>query len=412
MPYITREDGQHFVIPSYREIIFAKQKASLKKEVMALSHNYGEYVTINRKGPSQYEVAFSPDAGYSLGETVWHHFGRPGDMIYCEAIPDTSEAILVIVKDGSVYLDGSFPVESIPEELVIFLTQQNNFDIYIYGNVPISQTPEDGKFCFEESSVNSFTTLEEPVFNKLPLLKAYQFQLVEIALRAQGVGAFPFMQFVLILAGVAGAWMIIKLTIFSEPPPPPVEVMEVNPYEAYVKEMKSPDPVEVMQFLANSYNLFNSIVGWHPVKVNYLSTNVTAELKSDGNSVEFLMDWAKMNDANVTMTTRGINLTVGKQFINRPYNRKIYSMTEIVALFLDRIQQVLPGNSVSLKFADSKKVKHRIAYLTINLKNSTPGLLNIIAEQLKDLPLIADKAEIRISDETLNGSITFKALGT
>ena len=74
-----------------------------------LSQSYGEYITLQRKGVFKYEVAFSPDTGYLLGESIWHNFKRPMDMIYCEAIPNTTEAILVIVKEGSVYLDGSFP---------------------------------------------------------------------------------------------------------------------------------------------------------------------------------------------------------------------------------------------------------------------------------------------------------------
>ena len=148
MSYITREDGEHFVIPSYRDVITSKQKSFIKKEILLLSQSYGEYITLQKKNDNQYEVAFSPDTGYLLGESLWHYFKRPLDMIYCEAIPNTTEAILVIVKNGSVYLDGSFPLDSIPEELVVFLTQQNNFEICIYGDVPISQTPEIGKFSF------------------------------------------------------------------------------------------------------------------------------------------------------------------------------------------------------------------------------------------------------------------------
>ncbi len=86
MPYITREDGEHFVIPSYRDVLTAKQKSQLKREILALSQNYGEYITLQRKGASQYEVAFSPDTGYLLGESVWHYFNRPMDMIYCEVV--------------------------------------------------------------------------------------------------------------------------------------------------------------------------------------------------------------------------------------------------------------------------------------------------------------------------------------
>jgi hypothetical protein len=146
MSYITREDGERFVIPSYRDVLKAKQKTQLKKEILALSKSHGEYITMQKKGPNQYELAFSSDTGYLLGESIWQHFNRPVDMIYCEAIPNSTDAILVIVKSSAVYLDGSFPLDSIPEELIIFLTQQNNFEIYIYGDVPISQTHEIGKF--------------------------------------------------------------------------------------------------------------------------------------------------------------------------------------------------------------------------------------------------------------------------
>ena len=73
-----------------------------------------------RKNADQYEVAFSPDPGYLFGESVWHYFKRPLDLVYCEAIPNTSEAILVIVKAGIVYLDGSFPLDSIFDEISYF----------------------------------------------------------------------------------------------------------------------------------------------------------------------------------------------------------------------------------------------------------------------------------------------------
>src|SRR5579862_9218133 len=183
MPYITRDDGEHFVIPSYRDVLSAKQKSQLKKDILLLSQSYGEYITLQQKSPTQYEVAFSPDTGYLLGESIWHHFKRPPDMIYCEEVPGTTEAILVIVKNGSVYLDGSFPKESIPEELIIFLTQENHFEIYTYGDVTISQTPAEGKFSFESNSVKSFTVLDKPVFPTLPLLKIYRLQLVEPVLK-------------------------------------------------------------------------------------------------------------------------------------------------------------------------------------------------------------------------------------
>src|SRR5580692_9804853 len=130
MPYITRDDGEHFVIPSYRDVLGYTNKAQLKKDILALSEKYGQYITLQKRGP-KYEAAFSPDAGYLLGECVWLHFKRPLDMIYCEIVPNKAEALLVVVKEGSIYLDGQFPIDGIAEELIVFLTQQNQFAIYI-----------------------------------------------------------------------------------------------------------------------------------------------------------------------------------------------------------------------------------------------------------------------------------------
>ena len=125
MPYIAREDGEHFVVPSYREAVVAKGASAVKRDIVSLSNNYGQYIAIQSKGPLRYEVAYSPDTGYLLGESIWYFLNRPFEMIYCEAIPDTTEVILVIVKEGSVYLDGRFPADGVQEELVSFLTQEN-----------------------------------------------------------------------------------------------------------------------------------------------------------------------------------------------------------------------------------------------------------------------------------------------
>src|SRR5579864_5340376 len=137
MAYIAREDGENFVIPSYRDVI-SKRKSQLKNDILELSSRYGEYLALLRRGVAQYEVAFSNDAGYLFGECVWHYFNRPLDLIYCEVIPDTTEAYFVLVKEGGVCLDGTFPLDHIAEELQAFTTQQNQFEIYVYGDTPIS----------------------------------------------------------------------------------------------------------------------------------------------------------------------------------------------------------------------------------------------------------------------------------
>lgn len=414
MPYITREDGEHFVIPSYRDVLTAKQKSQLKREILALSQNYGEYITLQRKGAAQYEVAFSPDTGYLLGESIWHYFNRPMDMIYCEAIPNTTEAILVIVKAGSVYLDGSFPVESIPEELVIFLTQENNFEIYVYGNVPLAAEPEAGKFAFESSSVKKFQVLDKPVFPTLPLLKIYQLQLVDQVLKAAGIGVFP-IKAVLAVAVIIGlAWMGYtylntfkpQLVQFKQAPPPP------NPYASFYSTMNTSDPVAEVESLVRNLWVLPTMPGWHATTINYAQGAVSINVASDGVSVAELSKWAKLNNFDIDIAKEGFFRISRMQSIPKMDPPKyIYPLTKVFSEFVDRLARVYPGNHLTLGDV-TKNQKYRIQSIEINLVELTPLEIELIGQTFKDLPFVFRSSTLQKNEQgTYTGLINVQIVG-
>ncbi len=409
MPYIIREDGERFVIPSYRDVLSAKQKSVLKKEILLLSQSYGEYITLQAKSGAQYEVAFSPDTGYLLGESIWHYFKRPLDMIYCEAIPNTADAMLVIVKNGSVYLDGSFPLDSVPEELIIFLTQQNNFEIYLYGDVPISQTPEEGKFHFEPSSVKSFTILDSPVFPTLPLLKIYQLQLVDTVLKAHGIGVFPTRQLVIGIVAIALVWWMwshfTKREIVQEVVP------QANPYAAYNSALMSPAPDQLVQAFLDQLKLLYLMPGWVPVQVNYDTHAVTASVQSDGVSTQSLLAWANANNAVVNIKSDGIYLTLNTSVPSRPSPKTIFPINQVISQLVDRLAVVYPGNHLDLGSFVSQGVFTDVK-VTIKLENILPIVLALIGEQLQDLPVTMQNINIKINNGTMAGTITLDALGS
>lgn len=412
MAYITREDGEHFVIPSYREVLSAKQKSLLKKDILTLSQSYGEYITLQQKSPIQYEVAFSPDTGYLLGETVWHHFKRPPDLIYCEAIPGSTEAIMVIVKSGSVYLDGSFPMESIPEELIIFLTQENNFEIYIHGDVPISQMPEEGKFNFEPNAVKSFTVLDTPVFATLPLLKQYRLQLVEPVLKAHGIGVFPIQK--IVMAGVLAwlAWM--GWTYLLKPAPEVVQIAEQpkeNPYQVYNDTLSTPAPdLETKQILANLQLLF-TMPGWDVKTVEYKDGMFSAAVVSSGSKTETLFAWAARNGATVDIKREGLFVLMKPSLAKRSIPASIYPLKNVLANFIDRLSVVYPGNHIQVgEF--QKKVVFTSTEVTVSFNGITPVIFGLIADQLKSLPMKLKSISMTVANGSLTGSIILEALGS
>jgi len=409
MAYITREDGVHFVIPSYRDVLTFKQKSQLKKDILLLSQSYGGYITMQKKGTSQYEVAFSPDTGYLLGESVWNYFKRPMDMIFCEQIANSTDAILVVVKNGSVYLDGSFPMENIAEELVIFLTQENNFEINVYGDVPISQTPTEGKFSFEPSSVKTFTVLDKPTFPSVPLVKAYQLQLVDATLKAQGIGAMPIKP-ILALIVLIGVGYFFYTTVLKPPPPPPPVV--VNPYLGFNDALNSPAPDEEVSNFVQGVNMLLTIPGWTISKMDYASGSITAQATSAGGKVEDLFAWAKANNVSVDVKSDGVYLGMPVPLPNkRGFPKKIYPLDQVVAQYIDLLAQVYPGNNIKL---DNKVSSGQYSQqpITVNLNGVSPDTVMLIGQQLQGLPMVLNGITVAVSNGSLSGTMTFNALGS
>jgi len=413
MPFITREDGEHFVVPSYRDVIPAKNKSLLKKEVLLLSQSYGEYITLQKKNAAQYEVAFSTDRGYLLGESVWHHFNRPQDMIYCEAIPNSTEAILVIVKSGSVYLDGSFPLDSITEELVIFLTQQNHFDIYVYGDVPISKEPEEGKFSFEHASLKSFTVLENPVFPTLPLLKIYQLQLVKTVLESHGIGVYPIKKIAIVVAMIFMGYMTFTM-LSSE------QVQEVqaqifiapdDPYKLYNETLAAPAPEQVMRSFLQTYNQMSSIPGWRPVEIIYERGTAKANVVTRGAKVQTLFDWARLNNAKIDINTTGIEVSKQILLANRPNQTMIYELNDVIATLLDRLQNVYPGNVLKLA-ATVTKGSTRSTVVSLDFSGITPMVFALVGDQFQGLPVVVTGITMTLEGDAINTSISLQVVGS
>lgn len=410
MPYITREDGERFVVPSYRDVLSAKKEILLKREILLLSSNYGEYITLQRKSAEQYEIAFSPDSGYLLGETVWHYFDRPGDLVYCEQIPNTSEAILVIVKSGMVYLDGTFPIDSIYDELIVFRTQQNNFHIYIYGDVPISETYAENKFFFDPSSIKSFTILENSAFAQLPLVKTFQLQLVNQTLREKGIGVFPLTPLLIGLGVIVLMWLAWSYFSTYKKEIPTAVVGAVNPYQLYLDTLSSPDPYLQTRWIKDQLWLLLSLPGWVADTINYSDGSMQVTVKSSGGKTRDLYDWVARNRATVQMDTAGFTLTFNTLFANRLPPGTISPVNNIVGNLIDNLFSILPGNSIQVgAVVDHARFIER--QITINFNNISPTVFDLVGQQFKNTPFVLTKVSLTMVNGSITGSMTLQVLG-
>ena len=88
MSVLRRDDGLLFVLQPYRELLKSKSVALLKREFYLLSQQYGVYSRIFKQSDGHFEAVFARDPGCLFGETVWKHFGKPRDLLYCEALAE------------------------------------------------------------------------------------------------------------------------------------------------------------------------------------------------------------------------------------------------------------------------------------------------------------------------------------
>lgn len=413
MAFITREDGEHFVIPSYRDVLTGKSTGAIRADVMTLSQSYGEYITMQRKGQLQYEIAFSPESGYLLGETVWYKFNRPTDMIYCEAIPNTSEAILVIVKNGSVYLDGSFQIDNIPEELVIFLTQQNNFEIYVYGDVPISATSTEGKFSFDETSVKSFTVLDSPIFNSLPLIAAYHLLPVDATMKAQGIGGLPIKTILIAMGGLVVAYLAFGYIspMFEEKKQKEIP-MEVNPYAGYVSALNSPAPADVVNTFIQQVMVLHNIPGWYATKLEFKGGTFSANVYTKSGNMQNLYLWSKERNFDMTIKSGAVMLVSKPKFNNRIKPKVIYPLKQVIVTLIDKLFVINP-NYTTFSMSDSKASgPYGNTKISIRLVNMSPDILSFLAQQLEGMPITIDSFFVSINQGIMSGTLVINAYGT
>lgn len=410
MSHIIREGGQKFVIPSYRDVLSTKKFNLLKKEILLLSKNYGEYVTLQKKNATQIEVAFSPEPGLLFGETAWNYFKRPKDLIYCEEIPGTHEALLVIVKAGSVYLDGSFPMDSIADELVIFQTEKNNFDIYVYGNVPLGRDQSEGKFFLDAASVKSFTVLETSAFAKFPTYPQCDLRLVDNALKSLGIGALPVKKLIKIAALVFILFLAANFLFVHKEELPGPFVQVVSPYQPYKSSLTSPSPFIELQSLSSQIARLYTIPGWVVTHVVYGAGVTNASVKSIGARTNTLFEWSVKNRANVNVATEGFYVVLSVTTLNRPAPQTIYKTESIIANLIDRLSYVLPGNNLTIGEVENQG-KFTKTGLSIKFDSISPTTFSLIGQQLKGLPLNLVSVDMNINDQNLSGTIELIALG-
>lgn len=406
MPILHREDGTQFVIQPYRELLTLTNVTLLKKELSVLAQSYGGNTRIFKQANGRYEAIFSRDTGYLLGETVWHQFGRPRDLLYCEALKEEKDQVLVVVvRDSMVYLDTKISASQLVEELAPLQKGEGFFAVYTYGDVPISKAPEAGKFSLSNDRVRSFTRLNSSVLKSLPKLSEFNLLPIELAVAELKLNQRTYM-----IGGVIAAIIILGAIWLWWPAS--TENNEPNSFQQYVAALRTPDPAQQLKEFAKqiAFAYGNAPAGWIPTKATYNAGGAQFELHSLGSPTTGLLDWAAERGMRVRITSDGATLSLPSALSGRPEEDQIRNSQRALAAVIDRTMQVLPDKSVRV----ASTVQHELygeTSITLTLKDTSPEILVLLGRALSGLPITLSACTFTLRSGLLSGTIQLTLLG-
>lgn len=418
MAVLTRDDGTVFAIYTYRELIVLKKASLLKNELMLVARDNGEYARFFDKSHGDFEAIFGHEPGYLLGENIWHHFNQPNDLIYCEQLDDGENAILIVVRDGNVFIDAYLSIANLLDEFLGLIAGENRYDIYIYGElIPLAQTAQEDKFAFDPNLVNTFNILDTPVFPTLAVDENFKLISVQKAIAELGLSETPVLKWIIVLVVLGGIGFGIYKTLqqpaalpeaaVTQAPPPPAD-----PYADYRSALSTPNPATVLYAVVNSVNQLLTVPGWSANKLTIGSDlqQAQVDLTSDGGTTSVLLGWAQKHQLNVDITGDQPQMTINYHLTSRPSPQQIYRLQDTAAVLYDGLQRILVNGTVSLGPSTSAG-----SYSTINvsltLNSAASSELVLLAQLLETSPLQMNSLALTIDHGVISGNIVLTLYG-
>lgn len=403
MSVIRREDGSVFVLQPYRESLSLRSTSLLKKEIRHLAETHGDNVRLFRHdhGFSKYEGVFSRETGYLLGESIWQYFAKPQELIYCEVLGNTQQVLLVIVRDGQIYLDNKVAIGDLAHEFTALASEEVRYPVYVYGNVTLG---------LDENKITSITQLEQSVFAQLPLIETLNLLSLERALDEFRLGkkqqsSMLILSAVVLLAGLSG-WVYYQ----SEAPAQPKKIA-LNPFAQYQQALQTPAPSQQINALVNDLEQMYGMLGWYPAQVNYTGINAKVSVHSLGGTATELLNWAQQNGMQVDFSPQSASVDFVTVINARPKPNRILNVQQSIAVIIDRMMQLLPGKSVTVNNTLQAQALTQTS-LTITFKNIAPEVLQLVGSNLGGLPVNLNNCQLNIHDGMLSGSIQLTVVGS
>lgn len=213
MTVLRRVDGVQFVINPYRTTLDLEHPSQLYNVLKQLAQSHGQYIRLIKKTDNGLTAILASDPGFLLGDAVWQHFQCPDNLVYCEVLPENSQAILVIVTQGQIVFDNVIDLSQVVSELTHHIKSSEKYAVYTYGNVPIAIGKVDKSFNFNDKQIIVFNHLPESLYIHLSISEQFQLLPIRLAFKEHQIGkssVLKIMSIVLFMTIAISSWYLIN----------------------------------------------------------------------------------------------------------------------------------------------------------------------------------------------------------
>lgn len=395
MAIITRVDGVKFVIQSYREQLLVKDAVILKNELIQVAQTNGKFIRLFKQPSGQVEAVFAKEAGYLFAEIIWNYFSKPGNLIYCEVLPDNSCALLVVVRQGEILVDTQLALNQLERELSASLSEDISYVIKTYGDVPLVT-----------NSKSTYEKLANSVFSILPRDEAYKLLPLEQALQHSQFNNNSWLTW---LVGVA-AVLVVSVAGWYLKTENGISKIQTA-FQELPTGLKLPSINDQLYELTRSINDMVIFPGWVLSEVNYHNKSVNLLMHPFGGTAFDLQQWAQLNHYNFLLTDQGAKVTSDKVLGESLLVTPVIDAQQALSQLSDRLIKILPNKSLRVG-----KVIFRTGYkeiaVAIRINQVSTDILDLMTKLLADLPLTLQAAVIHVNNGFLTGTIDITVIGS
>ena len=413
MPTLMRSDGTQFVMQAHRELLSVTKKKQMVQVTQLLAEQRGEHVRLFRKGRSQYEAIFSKEPGCLFGESIWYYFNKPDNLIYCEALPDSAQVLLVVVRSGVVCMDMRILGSSLQSKLLPLMTGDIKYRIITSGSVPLRKAESFGMFRFPKDLVASFEKLEDLVFPRLPVLQSLQLQPLPRVLKSERLG-FNLLTSTVIIAAVilvlGGWWLLTPKKIHTSSYQQILSTFPSSYTTTYTQILAKPTADKQLTDIIATINRLYVLPGWRMTTLSFDGQRYHINIISDGGDINLINQWAKQQHYQLHLTSEGAELVYKPQITPQRKQIALHASEKLVIRLVARIDKLLAYQAVSLG-ASQRQGDVRKTQLTIRLESVSPEVLDLVNRELKHLPLELTSVDIYLRSGLMNGTIQLSAWG-